>query len=176
MPEFEPDYLLMNDLLQAAGSIFSAAECHGIMLGMACTGQQHWQQILLEADTQAELPPDRLSEALQQLWDFTLAELKYAAVPLTLLLPDEEAPAPTQARGIRDWCQGFLYGFGLAGEPGAGFFHSEAGEALRDFAEIAQLDVDAVDADDSEDALLQLREYLWVATTLIWQECKHESK
>ena len=172
MDDYKPDYLFLSDLLQSAQNVFSAAEGHGLMLGLLCAGLSDWRSLLLGEEAQSQAPTPELEQTLQQLFEHSQTQLQQQRMPLDLLLPDEEAPPEEQARAIRDWCQGFLYGFGLAGQQNSDFLSSDAGEALADIAQIAQLDTDSLDDQSSEESLLELKEYLWVATSLIWLEAK----
>ena len=158
--------------LRDAGLPYSAAEAHGILCGLTCAGVANWQEALLD-----EAAPPELVEHLQAHFDQCQAELEARRMPVELLLPDDEQPVAVRATALRDWCQGFLYGFGLGGRLPEGFEQSEAGEALRDFGEIARMDLgDFGDDQQAEEALMQLREYLWVAASLIWHARHHDTQ
>ena len=108
---------------------------------------------------------------VENLLLFSAEELRSGNIPLQLMLPGEDAPVAERATAIRDWSQGFLFGFGLAGEQKQQLLNSDAGEALQDFAEIARMNVQNFgELKEAEEALMQLEEYLWVATSLIWHE------
>ena len=170
MDNYKPDYLFLSDLLQSAQSVFPAAECHGVMLGLLCAGLSDWRTVLLGNEALAHEQTEALEQTLQRLFEHSQAQLQQQRIPLDVLLPDEETALEQQARAIRDWCRGFLYGFGLGGQQKSAFLNSDAGEALNDMAQIAQLNTDSVEDQSSEESLLELKEYLWVATSLIWLE------
>ncbi|WP_456415802.1 UPF0149 family protein [Thiolapillus sp.] len=171
MNDSTPDYRRLTDHIEAAGLEYSAAETHGILNGMLCGKCGNWQQILLEETDPADPQVQECAAELEGLLLFTAEELRAGRFPLQLMLPGEQASIAERATAIRDWAQGFLYGFGLAGEQKQQLLNSNAGEALQDFAEIARMNVeDFGELQEAEEALMQLEEYLWVATSLIWHE------
>ena len=171
MTEFKPDHARMARLLQAAGAEQTAAEAHGMLCGMLCAGLDQWRPNLLEEADENDLLARAAVDELDRLWQLADRELRDRRMPVQLLLPDEERPVRERATALRDWSQGFLYGFGLGGKQKESLFQSEAGEALRDFSEISRMALDEFDdSEETEEALMQLAEYLWVATSLIWHE------
>lgn len=177
MDEYTPNYQTLWDKIGAANLAYPPAETHGILTGMLCARVSNWREILCE-QLDAEIPDvqDCLDE-LDRLWLHTAGELRDGLMPLSLMLPGETAPVNERTLALRDWTQGFLYGFGLGGEQRQNFMNSDAGEALRDFSEISRMDVAAFgDHEEAEEALMQLEEYLWVATSLIWHEAEQNDK
>jgi uncharacterized protein YgfB (UPF0149 family) len=72
---------------------------------------------------------------------------------------------------LRDWCQGFLYGFGVAAEGVRTGLSEEGSEALRDMSEISKLDVAAVQGGEQEAAALaEVEEYLKIAALTVRQD------
>ena len=177
MTQFKPDHAETERLLQSAGVEQSAAEAHGMLCGMLCSDVSDWRPALLEKAGTDDPTARDAEDQLQQLWSASRTELKERRMPLHLLLPEDDRPVEERATAIRDWCQGFLYGFGLGGAQKPALFESEAGEALRDFGEIARLALGEFgDDQEAEEALMQLQEYLWVATSLIWHETHDDQK
>lgn len=171
MNDFTPDYRQLTDCIEAARLEYSAAETHGTLAGMLCGRTGNWQQVLLAETDPADPQVQECASRLENLLLFTAEELHSGQIPLQLMLPDEQASAAERASAIRDWSQGFLFGFGLAGEQKQQLLNGDAGEALQDFAEIARMNVENFgQLQDTEEALMQLEEYLWVATSLIWHE------
>jgi uncharacterized protein YgfB (UPF0149 family) len=171
MTQFKPDHARMARLLQAAGAEESAAEAHGMLCGMLCAGLDRWQPHLLAEAEEGDLLAREAADELEALWQLSGRELRERRMPIQLLLPEDERPVEERATALRDWSQGFLYGLGLGGKQKESLFRGEAGEALRDFSEIARMDLEEFgQAEEAEEALMQLAEYLWVATSLIWHE------
>lgn len=165
----------MSRQIEAAGLGYSAAEIHGIACGILCSLAEDfpglWQDALF-ADTDAnDVLVGEVREALDQLVDYTRAELNKGELVLSLMLPTDDEPVALRVSAVRDWSQGFLYGFGLAGKQADSLFSADAGEALRDLVEISRLGTDQLHDDEQDEAALsQLSEYLWVAALLIRQD------
>lgn len=173
MTRFNMDHAEMERLLQSAGVEQSAAEVHGMLYGMICAGVPDWQAKLLSDNE----PEPSIVDQLTRLQEATAGELQQRQMPLHLLLPEDERPAQERATAVRDWVQGFLYGFGLGGQQPQSLLESDAGEALRDFSEIARMDLEEFNEEQqAEEALMQLQEYLWVATSLIWHEMQNDAE
>lgn len=171
MTEFKPDHAALTDLIAAAALPYSPAETHGIQCGMLCAGVGDWKGAILGDADPGDPAVQTALDRLEALRNHSAKQLSQGQTPLELLLPGENRPSLHRATAIRDWCQGFLYGFGLGGQQSTKLLQSDAGEALRDFGEIAQLDLSDFDeGEEAEEALMQLQEYLWVATSLIWFE------
>ncbi|MET0094287.1 MAG: UPF0149 family protein, partial [Sedimenticola sp.] len=76
-----------------------------------------------------------------------------------------------RARGVSEWCEGFLYGMGVAGVDPEVRLSGETREALNDLIEITRMDVDVLEDDEEdEDALVEVGEFLWVAAMLVHEE------
>ena len=87
---------------------------------------------------------------------------------MTLLLPQNIVVDTARLTALRDWCQGFLYGFGLGGEAVARTLSEQSQEWLRDIAEITRLDTNDVDnSSENQSALIEIEEYLRVGVMLI---------
>ena len=107
---------------------------------------------------------------LGQLYQATRDQINDQGTVFSLFLPDDGLSLQDRAKCLSEWCQGFLYGLGLAGihqEALAG----DANEAIQDIAEFTKLDYENIESDEaSESAYMELLEYLRVATALIWEE------
>ena len=171
MNDFTPEYRHLADQIEAAGLEYTAAEIHGILAGMLCGRAANWRQVLMEETDPEDPQVQHCAADIENLLLFTAEELHSGTIPLRLMLPEEDASVAERAAAIRDWSQGFLFGFGLAGEQEQQLLNSDAGEALQDFSEISRMNVeDFGELQEAEEALMQLEEYLWVATSLIWHE------
>jgi hypothetical protein len=170
-----PDYQTLSQQIESAGLDYTLAEIHGIACGILCSMTEDFPQLWQEALFADTDPNDVLvgeaREALDQLVDFTRGQLNASELALSLMLPSDDAPIALRASAVRDWGQGFLYGFGLAGKQTESLFSADAGEALRDLVEISRLDTEQLeDVEQDEEGLNQLSEYLWVAALLIRQD------
>lgn len=169
------DYEELVRQVAAAGIESTLPEIHGILCGLLCGKAPDTANLWSEAlfsdieDNGAQVAECRKS--LDTVFHHTVNQLTEDRMELSLLLPDEEQEAVVRAAAIRDWCQGFLFGFGLAGRQPESLFSQDAGEAIRDFREISRMDVEEMgDASETEEALAHLEEYLWVAALLVYQD------
>ncbi len=134
-----------------------------------------------------DLPP-----ALRLMARETCAQFAGADLALSLVLPAEDAPLRERAEGIYDWTRGLLLGLGLAGLK-AEALSDQGRELLDDLLAITRLDLDGLtsdsvengaehgtangvgddadgEAEEDESALMELREFLWVAVRLLHEE------
>ncbi|MDL5365766.1 YecA family protein [Xanthomonas sp. NCPPB 2654] len=156
---------------QQLGLAASAAELHGALCGWLAGGGADlaaWPAAVL-ADAGVATP--RPGDALDRLREATVAQLEDRDFAFDLVLADADAPLSERADGLFDWCRGFLGGFGLAA--GAKPPLSEEGEeALQDLARLAQASTDDFDsADEDEDALAEIEEFVRVAALLLHSDC-----
>ena len=175
MNDHLPQYQTLSGQIEAAGLDYSAAETHGIACGILCSLAEDfaglWHAaVFADADANDVLVGEA-REALDRLVDYSRAQLTAGELALSLMLPPDDEPLALRITAVRDWSQGFLYGFGLAGKQAESLFSADAGEALRDLVEISRLDTDQLQDDEQdEESLSQLSEYLWVAALLIRQD------
>ncbi len=173
-----PDHAGCRDALARAGLTLSPSEAHGIAVGLlagdVADPERHWAETLY-ADLE---PDDVLAQEARALLDQVFAaareQLQDASFGLQLWLPPE-APAGQESEApaaLRDWAQGFLYGFGLAGEAAARErLSAEGQEALRDFYEIGNMaEVEGTLGEEEQQALSDLEEYMRVAAMLIHED------
>lgn len=138
-----------------------------------------------------DLPP-----ALRLMARETCAQFAGADLALSLVLPAEDAPLRERAEGLYDWTRGLLLGLGLAGLK-AEALSDQGRELLDDLLAITRLDLDSLasaavehgaengaengtendvghdaggEAEEDESALMELREFLWVAVRLLHEE------
>ena len=165
----------LSQLLQRAGVPMSAAEVHGIASGLLCGMsddiQGDWQQALYSELDLDDVLVQECRAATDALLRASAEQLHDTdAYTFDLCLPDED-DLPAYAQGLADWCQGFLYGVGVAAPKVEPSLSDEGREALRDMAEISKLDVSAVQGGEEETAaLLQVEEYLKIAALTVRQD------
>ena len=77
----------------------------------------------------------------------------------------------TRTAALAEWCQGFLYGLGAGAITDASGWPGEAGEIVRDFAEITRAGVDAQQGEESnESAYAELVEFVRVGVQLLFED------
>lgn len=148
-----------------------AAELHGSLCGFVSAGglagRDDWMlQLTLDA-TPAVLAA---GGALDRLYRASCAQLSDPDLGFSLLLPDDDRPVVERAEALLAWCRGFLGGFGL----GSGLkppLSSEASEALDDLGKIAASSLSYDDPEGDEAALVEVAEFVRVATLLLHSDC-----
>jgi len=180
------DYNEATTVLQRCKAAHGVAEAQGFALGLYAAGVDEplkaWQRELYsEFD-----PADVLATECRQLLDRIFASVFVAKgdrpMEMALLLPQDILVDAARLTAVRDWCQGFLFGFGLGGEAVTGRLSAQSQELLRDIAEITRLDTADVDnSSENQSALIEIEEYLRVGVMLIRDDVsnsreQHESE
>jgi uncharacterized protein len=166
-----PDYTHIRELLVRARSLADAAEAHGTLAGCLCGaagyGFEDWlREILPEGRADAAAVA-----TLRELYTGTAQALLQPDMEFELLLPGDDEPIDARTAALAEWCQGFLYGLGAGGIPDAAGLPGEAGEVVRDFAEITRAGVDAGEEQESnESAYAELVEFVRVGVQLLFEE------
>ena len=136
----------------------SASELHGAITGFVCgcgtVQADDWLQTLQLQSADAALA-GQARGALADLAATTAAAIGRQEPDLELLLPASEDGLEARARGLVDWCRGFLGGFGLAGID-AGNMEPGINAVLGDFSDIATTVPELGDRDEDQAALDEL--------------------
>jgi yecA family protein len=170
------DYETIDTRLKAIGLQITAAEAHGLVTGLIC-GDFDRSLALMNRELLTEKPADdrefRDSKAeLTQMHAIINEQLRDMELGFRLLLPAETAGIPGRAAALVNWCQGFMYGFGVSARESEKKLSPDAQEALQDLGEFTRLDTLAISEDDDEEmeALTELEEYMRVAVITIHQD------
>jgi len=176
MTEFNADEALYERLQQqlaSANASIEAAEVHGVVCGLLSIGQPlpaDWFDELFDQAEQGDLLVSECRQQIESIYDLSLKTIENNGIGMRLLLPTDTVVLPLRARAVTEWCQGFLYGLGMAGEKLDGL-SEESREAMKDIGSVSQMDLNALGASDSaeeeEQALTEITEFLWVAAMLI---------
>lgn len=167
----QPDYVEIEQLLNAQRSLTEAAEAHGTLAGCLCALVDYSFQ-----DWLREILPDGRAEAaaadtLYGLYTATAAALEQTDMEFEPLLPSDAQPLEGRTAALALWCQGFLYGLGSGSIPDAGGLPGDVGEIVRDLTEITRAGVDEEQGEDSnEGAYAELVEFVRVAVQLVFEE------
>jgi uncharacterized protein YgfB (UPF0149 family) len=146
----------------------SAAESHGMAVGMLCVNDKvkadYWLQELLQDNTAINVEDQGTLEGFFQQTRQLLLEDEYAFAPL---LPEDDSPLNEQIEGLRQWCQGFLFGIGaVISKPN---WPDEVYEIVKDISEFTKLDSDA-EGEEAENDFMEITEYLRVAVLFLRKE------
>lgn len=169
-----PDYSRFDQSLESIGLDLGASETHGVICGLLCAGTSRahidWFEQLFNDRPSGDLLVREARQMLGQLYFASKQQLDESAAEFVLLLPQDDEALRNRAQALVRWCEGFLYGLGLAGIEEQQLV-GDAREALHDISEFTRLDLEALEEDEaSESALMELQEFLRVATMLIRED------
>ena len=166
---------LANQIVAAGGKI-GPSELHGFICGLLAAGarpdKKRWQKEVAEFLDLDALPADlsRDSLVLAEQSQRDLSDKNLSFQPL-LSNSDELAE---RGQTLCLWCEGFLHGFGIGKYTGE--LPPTSSEALKDFAEIAQLDATSLEnGAEQERELFEVLEYVRMAAMNIFVECNPPS-
>ncbi|HEX6929561.1 MAG TPA: YecA family protein [Gammaproteobacteria bacterium] len=170
-----PSFEQTEDALRRANVLVDAAECHGTLCGLISAGKASLkQQWLTQTFENAEPSAASVSECrrlLEQLWSENHEELAGQEFTFEPLLPAAGAELGDRVEGLSEWCDGFMYGLGLAEIGNFEKLPPDVAEVLRDFADIGRGELALGDnAEEDEQAYMELSEYLRVGTQLVHDE------
>jgi uncharacterized protein YgfB (UPF0149 family) len=163
-------YHSVDDVLLTNEASVGAAEAHGILAGLLCSEAsvdvEQWLSLLFDETEGGDLIELSESEqaTLHELYDETVRLMGAVDFSFQLFLPDDDAPLSERAEALSDWCQGFLYGVGQAGD--GSDWPDDCAEVLRDLADISRLDSNASGEED-EAAYTEISEFVRVAVQLV---------
>lgn len=155
-------------LLSESRALTGASEAHGTLVGALCAGAAYGAD-----DWLGEILPEGASPAatLRNLYRATRDALAGSEMQFALLIPGDEQPLEQRTEALALWCNGFVYGLGQGGAGDPERLPGDAGEIVRDLAEIMRAGVDVHEAaEDNEAALAELVEYVRVGVQVIYEE------
>lgn len=162
-------YQTINTIFQKNETDLTASEAHGLATGILCiesrTEAASWLAELLPDDV---ILIDEDKTMLMSLFEQTRSLLNGDddSFSYDLFLPGDDAPFDEQLTAIRDWCDGFLFGIGYTRSSSE--WPGETGGIIKDIVEFTKLDTQNEDDLDGDDvALMEIQEYLRVATMTI---------
>jgi uncharacterized protein len=169
-----PEYGRLDQALESIGADIGASEAHGVFCGLLSAGASEahveWIEGLFADRPSNDLLVREARQMIGQLYLASRHQLADENLEFALLFPDEDDGLKLRAKALVSWCEGYLYGLGLAGiseQQLAG----DAKEALNDISEFTRLDLEAIEEDEgAETAYMELQEFLRVATLFIWEE------
>jgi uncharacterized protein len=171
---------LANHLLEQ-GLESSPADIHGCLCGLLAAGAAPQPELALDALRETldiELRGE-LAERAMQLYKVSAAALEDEEFDFHPLMPDDEVDIASRTIALAAWCKGFMAGFALvsagAGSAAENVLSKDSAEILKDFAAIAQAEVDAEDEEDeraAEENYFELVEYLRFATLNVFMDSR----
>ncbi|MEN8177133.1 MAG: UPF0149 family protein [Pseudomonadota bacterium] len=169
-----PPYERFSQLIESVELDVGASEVHGVLCGLLCAGHSDahvaWFEELFANRSSDDLLVREVRQSLGQLYQVTQSQMNGDDHGFTPYLPNDKSPLTERASRLTEWCQGYLYGLGLAGLSEKQFV-GNAKEAIGDIAEISRLDHEHIEAEEeAEAAFVELEEFLRVAALLVWEE------
>lgn len=160
-----PDFESLERALTGAGALIGAAQAHGMLCGMLCAQAEIDEDAWLE-QVLGRIPDPEEADCpgmLRRLHRATMAELADHELAFQPLLPPDERVLPERVAALREWCEGFLFGFGALARGEMEAQPEATRELVRDLAELARLaDEPAPGGEDDEVAYAELVEYVKV--------------
>jgi len=176
--ESMPDWAEVADVLFGNGLTLNPSELHGAVAGLlaASVGAPLGSTDSLVAQLEKALAIDLQGEATdisQRIILATISAARDADFAFLPMLPDDDDSFEHRLISVGRWAAGFLTGFtqAVAARQGqADPVAPDTAEVIKDFAAIAQLDVDEPESDDADRELEELIEYLRIAALNVLQD------
>lgn len=170
-----PTFQETEEALRRANVLVDAAESHGALCGLISAGKsrlkQQWLAQTLENTDPANALVIECRRLLERLWSETHDALAGEDFAFEPLLPEADAPLVDRVEALSVWCDGFMYGLGLAEVESFDKLPPDVAEVLRDFADIGRGGLGLGDSvEEDEQAFMELSEYLRVGTQLVYDE------
>lgn len=169
-----PSYQQIDQRLQDAAAGVSAAELHGSLCGQLSASPELPGSRWFAVATGEALAPGELSSGtmalLDELFAWTVAGFDGMGFEFQPLLPDDAEPLAERAAALALWCSGFLAALGQIGLKDPERLPDEAGEFVRDLAEMSKVGLGDHAATEADEAAYQeLVEYLRVGAMVLYE-------
>jgi len=168
-------YYELEEKLDSAAAASGAAEAHGVLCGIICTGgkvsRESWLDHLLGEGNTLSAAAQGCSELLEGLQAEILRQFNDDLLRFALLLPGDDASLLQRTQALSGWCAGYLYGLALGGMREDAVFPGDLGEVIKDFYEISNADFVADPTDEeNEAAYMEIMEYVRMSVLLMHEE------
>ncbi|MEW8624538.1 MAG: UPF0149 family protein [Candidatus Thiodiazotropha sp.] len=169
-----PEYQRLEKLLATMGADMGASELHGVLSGLICAGSAEapvdWIATFIEAWPEGDLLAQETREMIGQLYYAARHQITQEELSFMPLLPEDDEAISARAKALSEWCEGYLYGLGLAGVTEQ-MLTGDSKEAIQDLAHFTRLDYEQLESGEAtEVAYVELQEFLKVVTLLMWEE------
>lgn len=166
---------VVEALTRAEASV-SASECHGMLTAQlsVTSGKGAAECVRHIFDDEIDPSSEMFREALgvlEQLITVTHEHLNDPDMGFELLLPDEKVVIADRLLALSEWCQGYLFGLGLAGVSENDNLSSEINEMLQDLVHISHLDInEEAETEENEKDYVELVEYVRIGVLYLQEE------
>ena len=169
-------HILCSRALARARAELGASECHGLLCGMLCgvdeQAPRRWLEEVLGPEERARKSAHECRNELLRVLTDTVRTLCSGQRNFIPLLPDDDQRLGVRGEALSDWCSGFLYGIGSAGDDIEARLSKDALEVLADFFEVTRLETDAEESESLEADYSEIVEYMRVGAMLIFEELR----
>lgn len=161
----------VNTAIEPYSELESAAFIQGMLMGLMCgegdIKEAVWLKRLLD-EAKVTSVKEGFLVAMHQLYLDAEAALNGSGFELTLFLPADNEALSFRAEMLGQWCEGFLYGLGLAGKTESKL-QGEVAELCQDFGNIARIDVgDLMEASEQDESdFMELVEFVKIGVLTI---------
>lgn len=163
----------LSSTLKMAELGATASETHGIICGLICGGvnleDNSWYGAFNDLMNDGIALPIDLKKMLQQIFETTSKEFLAQDYQVKLIIADDEQYLNERAKSLTQWSESFLAGFAIGNEAGKPL-SKDVKEAISDLSQIAKLDTEIEDDDESEQTLEEIIEYVRVSALLCFSE------
>ena len=165
-------YAQIQRLLSQSRAVSEPAEAHGTLTGALCAmGAYRFEDWLAEILPEGPASGGDAAPSLRSVYDETRAALMATQMEFELLLPDDDESLQARTEALALWCNGFIYGLGAGGHTDPERLPGDAGEIVRDLAQIMRAGVDGQDdLESNETALAELVEFVRVGVQVVYEE------
>ncbi len=170
------EFTSVTEVLTRAEASVSASECHGMLTAQlsVSSGKGAAECVRHIFDDEVDSSSGVFTEALgvlEQLITVTHKNLVDPDLGFELLLPDEESLIADRLLALSEWCQGYLFGLGLAGVSDDGNLSSDINEMLQDLVHISHLDInEKAESEENEKDYVELVEYVRIGVLYLQEE------
>ncbi|PHM74353.1 YecA family protein [Xenorhabdus kozodoii] len=167
-----PNYQSFDEILHQQSVALTAAEMHGLISGLLCSGNHNnqdsrWLALVHDLANDGLAFSQVLVQPLRALYETTFELLDDSHFTFHLLLPDEEAGVFECADALAGWVNHFLLGLGVANPKLTE--KPELKEIITDLRNIGMLGYDeSEDQEELSQALEEVLEYVRVAVQLCY--------
>ncbi|HEY3486782.1 MAG TPA: UPF0149 family protein [Gammaproteobacteria bacterium] len=169
------DYNHFEIALTGLGREPSAAQWHGLLCGLICTGRPVnagvWFDSARMFGGEHAVMSAETSAVLEIICESTRGQLDSTLLEFDLMLPDEDIALQSRASALKLWCEGFLYGLSAGGLDRNSQLSADTAEFIRDLAELCKISHDENESTENDEFyLLELVEYVRAGVLLLYDE------
>jgi len=164
------DFDRVQAALEGLGANLDAAEAHGTLCALLLDNADlpAWLGHTLDdlPDASNLLAAERLG-VLEELFVVTQEQFDDEDLAFEVLLPDEDDDFSLCLLGLSNWCQGFLYGFGVNAAGPEDALDEDAREGLSDLLEISKLSHDEEASEAAQQQFAEVVEHVRIITLML---------